>query len=249
MNAAHTGFSLVIPVRNEAGNIAPLAAEIAAAFERLPVAWECVWVDDGSTDSTWEHIQAVAAGDGRHRHVRIPVGKGQSAALWCGFTAAGGDVLATMDGDGQQQPADVLQLYEDLRVTDSDAVIGIRTSRQDPGLRLLSARLARQARRTILGDTLTDSASPLRVFRRGCLARVYPFKGMHRLLGAIWLIEGYRVSERLVGHRPRREGRSKYGVGNRLFVGLADLAAVAWMRHRGLHLTAGERPARTRRPE
>jgi len=229
-------LSLVVPVLNEADNVATLSMEIGRGLDAAQIRWECVWVDDGSTDGTPAALGRARAADPRHRPLRLAHHHGQSAALWVGFQHARADVLATMDGDGQNDPADLAGMYRELAGTRVDMVVGIRARRHDPRLRLWSARVAAVARGLVLGDTLRDAASPMRVFRRQCLQRVYPFKGLHRFLAVLAHLDGCRIGQMPVTHRPRATGVSKYGVGNRLGVGLADLAAVAWMRRRGLRM-------------
>ncbi|MBE3133133.1 MAG: glycosyltransferase [Acidobacteria bacterium] len=249
-------LSLVVPVLNEADNVAALSIEIARALDGALVRWECVWVDDASTDGTSAALGRARAADPRHRPVRLAHPCGQSAALWVGFQHARADVLATMDGDGQNDPEDLARMYRELAGTGVDMVVGIRRARHDPRLRLWSARVAAFARKVVLGDTLLDAASPMRVFRRLCLRRVYPFKGLHRFLAILAHLDGCRIGQMPVAHRPRTTGVSKYGVGNRLGVGLVDLAAVAWMRRRGLRIdprdvlgnvTGAESPPRVER--
>ena len=236
MNDKVPELSLVVPVLNEADNVAVLSNEIERAMDGARLQWECVWVDDASTDGTSAALGRAQAADARHRVLRLTRHLGQSAALWVGFQHVRASVLATMDGDGQNDPADLVGMYRELAESRVDMVVGIRASRRDPRLRLWSARAAAWARRVVLGDALLDAASPVRVFRRECLRHVFPFKGMHRFLAILAQSDGCLVAQRPVGHRPRTTGVSKYGVGNRLGVGLADLAAVAWMRRRGLRL-------------
>ena len=239
MNDSVPELSLVVPVLNEADSVATLSMEIARALDGALLRWECVWVDDASTDGTCGALGQVRAADPRHRALRLAHHHGQSAALWVGFHHARADVLATMDGDGQNDPMDLVD-DRGLVGTHVDMVVGVRERRHDPRLRLWSAWVAACARRVVLGDTLLDAASPMRVFRRRCLRHVYPFKGLHRFLAILAALDGHLVGQIPITHRPRTKGASRSGVGNRLGVGLVDLAAVAWMRRRGLRVNPHE---------
>ena len=236
MTGTSPELSVVIPVRDERHNVERVADEIVSALDAAGVSWECQWVDDDSTDGTADVLDSIGRRDARHRVRHLGAHRGQSAALWLGFAATTAPTIATLDGDGQHDPCDLIALYRHMQGNRLDAVVGVRRGRQDPWVRRLSARVATAARRALLGDRLDDAASPVRVFRRECLGSVYAFKGLHRLLVTMLVIEGYRVAQMDVHHRPRITGRSKYGVGNRLWVGVADLLAVAWMRRRGLHI-------------
>lgn len=230
-------LSLVIPVRDEEGNIEILAREVGTAMDRQPEPWECIWVDDGSSDRTLPLLRGIRASDGRHRHICLEKGEGKSAALWAGFRAAKAPILATLDGDGQDDPADILPLVELVRGGQADMVTGYRASRKDKLLRRLSSRTANAFRKRILGDPFRDVGCGTKVIERGCLANLPQFKGMHRFLPTLVAMNGFRVVEVPVRHRPRLRGQSKYNIRNRLWVGLLDTFGVLWLKRRAFHCT------------
>ncbi len=225
-------LSVVVPFFDERDNVGALHAEIAAALASLPGGFECVYVDDGSRDGTGDVLAAVAANDARVRIVRFRENRGQTAALAAGFAAARGELIATLDGDGQNDPADLPRLIAALER--ADVANGVRTHRQDAWHRKLSSRVANGFRNWATGERVTDVGCSLRVMRARHVKRVKLYRGMHRFLPTLLRLEGARLVELPVNHRPRRSGRSKYGIGNRLFVGLADVLAVRWMTKRAL---------------
>lgn len=223
--------SVVVPVRNEAGNILPLVAEIRAALRNR--AFEIVYVDDGSTDSTWAELrEAAAAGDLRALRHRLSCG--QSAAIATGVRAARGSWIATLDGDGQNDPADippVLALAE--AASGPVMVVGHRINRRDSRLKRLTSRLANGLRARLLGDATPDTGCGLKVFPRALFMDLPRFDHMHRYLPALALRGGAQVESVPVNHRPRLRGRSNYGVLDRLWVGIFDLVGVIWLMRRG----------------
>jgi dolichol-phosphate mannosyltransferase len=225
-------ISIVVPLYNEAGNVAPLAAQILAAFsaERRP--FELVLVDDASTDETWAQIQAAHQADPRVRGVRHSRNAGQSTALWTGFRAARGPIIATLDGDLQNDPADLPRMLAEL--DRHDLVCGMRLSRQDGFVRRISSRIAMGARKAALGADFRDTGCNLRVFKRSVLDGLFPFNGFHRFMPILVQGAGGKVLEVPVSHRPRVSGVSKYGVWNRLGRGILDLVGVAWLLKRRL---------------
>ena len=232
MNTSVPYLSVIVPVKNEEENVAALAQEITDALAPAGVAWECVWVNDGSTDGTLEALKGVVARVPQHRIVDLDRNYGQSAALCIGFARARGDVFATLDGDGQNDPAEIPRLLERLRQGDVAMVNGVRAKRRDSWIRKLSSRIANRVRSAVLHDHVTDTGCALRVFNRACVENIIMFKGTHRFLPALAVMRGFAITELPVNHRPRTRGVTKYGVGNRLWVGIADLYAVSWMRRR-----------------
>lgn len=226
--------SVVIPVRNEAPNIAPLVAEIEAAL--AGVAHEIVYVDDGSTDATPAMLREVAAGVPALRHLRHRASCGQSAAIVTGVKAARGTWIATLDGDGQNDPADIPRLLERARQGAAGAlpllVAGHRVSRRDSRMKRVSSRIANAVRGRLLGDATPDTGCGLKVFPRALFLDLPHFDHMHRFLPALVLRQGGQVVSEPVNHRPRREGRSNYGTLDRLAVSLFDLVGVAWLQRR-----------------
>ncbi len=226
-------LSMIIPVKNEAENIASLAAEIDAAMASITHTWECLWVDDGSADETLAEIQRLCRTNPSHQFVSLDRNYGQSAALYAGFRRARGRILVTLDGDGQNDPNDVSAMVKRLIDERADMVNGVRQRRQDSIIRKISSRIANGYRNWLTKDQITDVGCSLRAFRHECVVDIPPFKGMHRFLPTLVRICGYsKILETPVNHRPRVRGQTKYGIQNRLWVGLADTLAVRWMRHR-----------------
>ena len=225
-------ISIIVPVFDEAENVLPMAREVAAAFASVANDWELVFVDDGSRDPTWEKVCEAARGNPRVRGVRHIRNAGQSAALWTGIQQTNRALLATLDGDLQNDPADLPRLLKELETC--DFACGWRQNRQDSFVRRVSSRLARTARSAALGAEFRDTGCALRVFRRAALAGVFGFNGLHRFLPILVAGGGFRVREVPVHHRPRVAGVSKYGVWNRLGRGLYDLVAIAWYQRRRL---------------
>ena len=223
-------ISIIVPVFEEADNVQPMAHEVAAAFAAVPNDWELVFVDDGSRDATWAKITEAARANPRVRGVRHTRNAGQSAALWTGIQQSNRPLIATMDGDLQNDPADLPRLLQELETC--DFACGWRANRQDSWLRKVSSRLARWARSTALNAEFRDTGCALRVFRRAALEGVFGFNGLHRFLPILVAGGGFRVREIPVNHRARVAGVSKYGVWNRLGRGLYDLVAIAWYQRR-----------------
>ncbi len=225
-------LSILVPVYNEEDNILPMAGEVAAALKHEQRAYELVFVDDASTDGTWRKIQEARKLDERVRGVRHLRNAGQSAALWTGIQATTSPVLATLDGDLQNDPADLPRMIEKLG--GFDFVCGNRTMRKDSFLRRASSVIARWARHLALGVDFQDTGCGMRVFRRSALQGVFPFNGLHRFLPILVHGGGARTVEIPINHRPRVAGVSKYGVWNRLGRGIVDLFAIAWYQRRRL---------------
>lgn len=224
--------SLVVPLYNEAENLPVLTEEIAAALEPLPLSWELLYVDDGSTDASLDVLARLAAGEPRLRILRLETNCGQSAALDAGFRHARGPVVVTLDADLQNDPADIPNLLETLSETGADVVTGIRTQRRDSWLRRISSKIANAVRNRLTGDRVTDVGCTLRACRRELLLEVPMLDGMHRFLPTLLKMAGARVVEIPVNHRPRLHGRPKYNIRNRIWRGLVDLFAVRWMQRR-----------------
>lgn len=222
--------SIVVPVYNEQESLPVLAREIRAALEPGNLEYEVLYVDDGSTDGSAAILAGLQATDPRVRVVRLARNQGQSPALAAGFRRATGEVIVTLDSDLQNDPADIPRLLAALE--GCDTVSGVRSRRQDSFVRRASSRIANRVRRWALDDGITDVGCSLKAYRAEYLRDLPLFKGMHRFLPALVQLAGARVREIPVNHRPRRFGQAKYGIGNRLFRALADLAAVMWMRRR-----------------
>ena len=227
-------LSVVVPVCNEADNVAPLAGEVDAALRPLG-AYELIFVDDGSTDETAARVQSLRPGLPAVRLLRHDRRCGQSRAVASGVRAARGEWVATLDGDGQNDPADLTRLLESL--ADAAApkpalIMGNRVTRRDTWLRRVSSRVANGVRGRLLGDGTPDTGCGLKLFHRATFLELPFFDHMHRFLPALFQRQGARVISVPVGHRPRTRGQSKYGVGNRLWVGIVDMVGVMWLRSR-----------------
>ena len=223
-------LSLVVPLFNEEENIGPLAKELRRVLDDHGETYELLLIDDASTDGSPDALASLAASDDRLRVVRHRRNMGQSAALVSGFDRARGRIVVTLDADLQNDPADIPRLLAAL--DDCDVVCGIRQDRQDTWIRRLSSRIANSVRNHLTDDSITDVGCSLRVCRREFLENLPTFDGMHRFLPTLLKLNGARVREIPVNHRPRAAGQSSYGVGNRLWRGIADLMAVRWLQKR-----------------
>ena len=232
MPACAPDVSVVVPVRNEAANIAPLIAEIRTAL--AGVAHEIVYVDDGSDDATPDALRA-AASTGPLRVLRHRTGCGQSAAIVTGIRAATGAWIATLDGDGQNDPGDLPALLARAKAYAGPGpvlIAGHRTTRRDSLTKKVASRAANVIRARLLGDATPDSGCGLKVFRRAAFLELPSFDHMHRYLPALFIRAGGTVVSVPVGHRPRTRGTSKYGTLDRLWVGIFDLIGLAWLQRR-----------------
>jgi len=230
-------ISVVVPVLNEAENIRALIGEIVAASERTPIR-EIVYVDDGSTDETLRLL--------REEMLRVPMLRvvhhdrpmGQSAAFLSGGRAASQELLAFIDGDLQNDPADIALLYERYRTEAAQrpkiAVLGQRAKRNDSTLRRISSRLANRLRAAVLNDGTRDTGCSLKLIRREDFLDLPYFDHMHRFLPALLLRNGVKLAHVQVSHRARVHGTSKYGFWNRALVGATDLMGAAWLARRRL---------------
>ena len=229
-------LSVVIPVRNEVENIAPLVAEIRTALDGL-AAYEILYVDDGSTDATAAEIARLAADMPNLRRLRHVRSYGQSAAIRTGVRAANGAWIATLDGDGQNDPADLPQLWRLARAAPADPpllIAGRRRNRRDSWSKRAASRIANAVRTRLLGDATPDTGCGLKLFPRALFLDLPDFDHMHRFLPALVLRAGGTVRSVPVNHRPRGGGASKYGIFDRLGVGLVDLGGVWWLQRRGV---------------
>ena len=230
--ASRPDVSVVIPVCNEQDNVLPLAREIAAALAGR-YSFETIFVDDGSTDETARAVlDARAGGLPQIRLVRHSVRSGQSAAVATGVREARAPWIATLDGDGQNDPADIPKLLDTaLKSTSSRLrlVMGNRTTRRDTWLRRLSSRVANGVRGGLLKDGTPDTGCGIKVFDRAVFMDMPRFNHMHRFMPALFQREGYEVVSVPVNHRERTRGTSKYGLHNRLWVGIVDLFGVMWL--------------------
>lgn len=237
-NEGEPVLSVIVPVHNEADNLAPLIEEIHAALQGR-IEFEVVYVDDGSDDSTPARLAELAATYPRLRPFRHVDRCGQSTAMANGVRLARGTLVATLDGDRQNDPADLPRLLErwDAEGGWDDSrgpllLAGWRTQRRDTWVRRMSSRIANAVRSRLLGDSTPDTGCGLKMVRRADFLQLPFFDHIHRFLPALILRQGGRVVSVPVAHRQRAEGRAHYGVWDRLWVGIVDLGGVAWLRIR-----------------
>jgi len=221
-------LSIVIPAYNEAENVPTLLDQLRSALTGWPGGVEILFVDDGSTDATLSLLRAEQSRDARIRVAHFKRNLGQTAAMAAGFRLARGQAVVTLDGDLQNDPADIPGLLEMLK--DWDAVCGVRTHRHDGWWKRLSSRLANGFRNWATGDNIIDTGCTLKAYRRECLEGLELYHGMHRFLPTLLRMRGYRVTQVSVNHRPRLRGTTKYGTWDRLVKGLGDVWAVRWMK-------------------
>lgn len=230
--AVTVDLSVIIPVKDEAENILDLARELSETMDAHAWAWECIWVNDGSSDDSQSILDGLVQQDSRHRYVAFESNAGQSAALWAGFKEARGAILATIDGDGQNDPRDIPRLVHMITSGQVDMANGYRIRRQDSLTRKVSSWVANAFRNAVTGRTVRDVGCSTRAFKRECFECLPHFAGMHRFLPTLIALQGFRLGEYPVNHRPRLRGRSKYNISNRLWVGLLDTMGVFWLRKR-----------------
>lgn len=229
-------LSVVIPLFNEEDNVAPLCEEIARVLEGQP--YEIVLVDDKSTDETLRRIPLKA----EIRVIEFAKNTGQSGAMYAGINAAVGNVLILMDGDRQNDPADIPKMLSELN-KGYDLVCGYRASRKDTLSKRLTSRFANGIRSRFTRDGVRDTGCTLKVLRRECREALLPFNGMHRFIPALIKGMGYRITEMPVNHRPRVAGVSKYGFGNRAFRATMDMFAVRWLLSRQIQIRVAPAPS------
>lgn len=246
-------LAVVVPVRNEQGNIRPLIDEIGRALGG--VNFEIIYVNDASTDATASVLAECAAEYPGLRVVTHKDACGQSAAIVSGIKAARAAVIATIDGDGQNDPADIPRMLAVYNEADNNArllVAGLRAERKDTWVKRISSRIANRVRCRLLHDDTPDTGCGLKIFSRRAFMEMPHFDHMHRFLPALMLRQGGRVVSVPVNHRSRRSGVTKYGLFDRLWVGISDLFGVIWLMKRGLppgNDMENEIPAKKQPPE
>lgn len=234
-------FSVVIPFRDEEGNVEPLLDELVATMESIGRSFEVLLIDDGSNDRGPLLVERRAAIDRRLRLIRLPRRQGQSAALAAGFLALRGSTVITLDADLQNDPSDLQTMLALAR--EFDVVCGIRRERCDGWARATASRIANVVRNRVIGHRVVDSGCSLRVIRADLLRRIPLFASMHRFLPTLLSAAGASLTEVEVRHRPRASGRSKYGIGDRLWRGIVDLVGVSWLLRRGIDFRWNEMTA------
>jgi dolichol-phosphate mannosyltransferase len=227
MSAGSPAVSVVVPLFNEEENVPLLQAELTSALSGLD--YEIVFVDDGSADRTAQRI----APDPRVRVVRFERNAGQSAAMYAGLHSARGDIAVLIDGDLQNDPADITKLLAEIE-RGADLVCGYRAQRKDTVVKRITSRIANFVRSRFTKDGVRDTGCTLKAMKRECIGALLPFKGMHRFIPALVKGAGYRLVEISVNHRPRKFGQSKYGLGNRALRATIDMFGVRWLLSRRL---------------
>jgi glycosyltransferase involved in cell wall biosynthesis len=227
MSTGSPAVSVVVPLFNEEENVPILQGELTAALSGLD--YEIIFVDDGSTDGT---VRRIAA-DPRVRLLQFERNAGQSAAMYAGLNSARGNVAVLIDGDLQNDPADIPRLLAEIE-RGADLVCGYRAQRKDTVVKRITSRVANFVRSRFTKDRVRDTGCTLKAMKRECVSALLPFKGMHRFIPALVKGAGYRLVEIPVNHRPRKFGLSKYGLGNRALRATTDMFGVRWLLSRRL---------------
>jgi glycosyltransferase involved in cell wall biosynthesis len=225
-------LSIIVPVYDEEDSLSPLWTELREVLDRLGLAFEVIFVDDGSRDRSAEIIRGFREADARVRLVRLNENGGETAATDAGFKAARGQRVVVMDADLQNDPRDIPTLLSHLDHWDAATGWRVQRAQGDGLVRRVSSRIANGLRNWVSDESIHDSGCTFRAFRRECLRGLVLYRGFHRFIPTLLKMRGYRVIEVPVSHRPRRFGRSKYGVLNRAVVACADLLAIRWMKAR-----------------
>ena len=220
-------ISIVCPFYNERENIPELFKRLLESAEKLPGAWEVIFVNDGSTDGGAEELKKLAEGKSQIRRVELARNYGLTTALYAGLQEAKGDILATLDADLQNPPEELPRLFG--LMDGFDMVTGIRANRRDTPVKKVSSKIANAIRRAFLQDKIVDVGCSLRIFRRSMMENFYPYKGMHRFFPAIAELRGFKIRQVPVEHHDRKRGKAKYGLFNRILGPLWDLLSVRWL--------------------
>jgi dolichol-phosphate mannosyltransferase len=226
--------SVIVPLFNEEQSVPVLQTELSAALKEFD--YEIIFVDDGSTDRTADRIETAP----NIRLIRFEKNSGQSAAIYAGFTAARGATVVIIDGDLQNDPADIPKLLAEI-ASGADLVCGYRVKRRDTLVKRATSRIANAVRSRYTKDGVRDTGCTLKAMRCECVSTLLPFKGMHRFIPALVKAAGYRLVEVPVNHRPRRFGQSKYGLGNRALRATIDMFGVRWLLSRRLNYRIREK--------
>jgi dolichol-phosphate mannosyltransferase len=226
--------SVIVPLFNEEQSVPVLQTELSAALKEID--YEIIFIDDGSIDRTADRIETAP----NIRLIRFEKNSGQSAAVYAGLTAARGATVVIIDGDLQNDPADIPKLLAEI-ASGADLVCGYRVKRRDTLVKRATSRIANAVRSRYTKDGVRDTGCTLKAMRRECVSTLLPFKGMHRFIPALVKAAGYRLVEVPVNHRPRRFGQSKYGLGNRALRATIDMFGVRWLLSRRLNYKIREK--------
>lgn len=225
-------YSVVIPLKNEEENIEDLVQELEPIMAGLNQPWELICIDDGSTDATRSILNKLMLNKPYLRTIFFSKNFGQSSAFDAGFKAAMGEFVITLDGDRQNDPADIPKLLE--TINGCDLVCGRRVNRRDSWTKKITSFIANLIRKRVCDDGVHDTGCSLKIYRKDCLKQIRMYQGMHRFLPALFKIEGFQIKEVPVNHRERTKGKTKYNFYNRSFNTIADMLAVHWMKKRRL---------------
>ena len=232
-------LSIIAPAFNEVENVTPLVERVRDVFVPLGIVFECIIVDDASTDGTREKLLELARQYRWLRVISLKTNSGQTAAMDAGFRHARGRVWGTVDADMQNDPGEIPRLMAMLS-PEVDMVNGWRQKRSDNVLRLIQTKIANGIRNRLSGEDIKDSACSLKVYKRECLAGLTLYKGMHRFFPTLVKMRGFKVIEVPVSHHPRAHGVTKYKFGSRVIRAFVDLLAVRWMKKRRLTYVAAD---------
>lgn len=235
----HVEISVVVPVFNEEENLPILIPKLVEVLKHIGRPFEMIFIDDGSSDGSRKRLKEMVSQYPSLRVIGFKENRGLSAALVAGMREARGEKIVTLDSDLQNDPADIPRLLECL--DRYDMATGWRKKREDSWLKRTSSKVANAIRNRLSGEEIKDSACTLRVFKKECIREIPVFNGMHRFLSTLVRMKGYQIVEVPVSHRPRRFGKSKYKIRNRLWRSFIDLLAVIWMKRRTIHYEIEER--------
>jgi len=231
-------YTVVVPLKNEEDNIQELIDELKPIMQKLHEPWELICIDDGSSDNTLAILKKLSHIHPELRIIAFDKNYGQSSAFDAGFKSARGELIITMDGDRQNDPADIPNLLN--AAADADLVCSRRVNRRDPWTKKITSKIANAVRSRVCHDSVQDTGCSLKVYRKSALQKIKMYHGMHRFLPALFLIEGFRIKEVPVNHRERTKGKTKYNFFNRSFNTISDMLAVRWMHQRQLRYQIDE---------
>jgi dolichol-phosphate mannosyltransferase len=232
-------ISLVVPVYNEEENLPILIPEMTEVLQGLGKSYEMIFVDDGSTDGSRALLKRMIAQDPQIRLLGFKRNCGETAAGAAGLKEARGKIVITMDADLQNDPKDIPKMLDYLK--DYDMVSGWRERREDSRIKRITSKIANRIRNGLSKESVRDSGCTFRTYKRECLQNLKLYKGMHRFMPTLVRMEGFRVIEIPINHRPRKFGVSKYNTWNRMWRAFVDLLAVRWMKNRHIRYEIEER--------